>query len=309
MIDCSGISRRCGLAASAICVTLIIGACSAATTQATHEDALVAPGIPYRPDLVTVVPFYWKPNETDREKTKVIIPAQVNDAYGIFVLDLGSTPTVMNRTFLQPNATGGVDSVTEANRIADNTPRSNYINGALEEFDHARVRVRIGTLSVPFQDSALSRVLEASNPDQYNIILGHLWGNFGWVFSPRLGNIGPAVLEPYETIIDYNKRRVVLIRLDSAGNRMVDVPAYTRSWTTPMIPVPIIKGISGWGIKVNGVNMLDTVNTVNNTNVRIIDTGAPGSAGRILGYDFLSNLGVFGVNQRTREFILYRPLK
>ena len=37
----------------------------------------------------------------------------------------------------------------------------------------------------------------------------------------------------------------------------------------------------------------------------MLDTGAPSSGGNILGYDFLQEFGVFGINQRTHRFILY----
>jgi hypothetical protein len=169
------------------------------------------------------------------------------------------------------------------------------------------VKVRLGTLDNEFDDPDLNLSTEDTVPHNYNVILGHLWGNFSWVFSPRMGNLGPAVFQQFELIIDYKLRRVVLIRLDSAGHRRVEVPAYASRWTTPIkpVPVPVLKSMHALGIQVTPGNFLDTVNTANNTRLQILDTGAPGSRNGVLGYDFLSNLGVFGINQRTHEFILY----
>jgi hypothetical protein len=256
-----------------------------------------------------VVPFYSKPNETAREKTKVVIPAEVDGRHGIFILDLGATETVLNRTFLQPRSVGGVDTVTDANRIPDHTPMTDYFHGDLQPFDKAHVTMRIGTLVSNSDSPCLTHTLQEPDPHRYNAVLGHLWGNFSWVFAPRLGNIGLAELEPFETIIDYTHRQVVLIQLDQIGHRLVEVPAYTPKWTAPLVPVPLprdVKGCDWLGLAIQPGSTLDTLNTANNTQVRALDTGAPESGDDLLGYDFLSHLGVFGVNQRTHQLILYR---
>jgi hypothetical protein len=255
-----------------------------------------------------VIPFYTKPNETALEQTKAVIEAEIDGHRGVFIFDLGDEPMMLNRTFLQPNAAGGVDTVTDANRIPDNTPRTNYMNpGNFSQFDKAHVTVRMGTLESRFDDSQLIAALGAPDSTRHNVMLGHLWGNFGWVFGPRLGNIGPAALEPFEAIVDYTHRRVVLIRLDSAGHRMVQVPGYTPGWTGPLLSVPTgLPSIHALGIKVGPWNILDTVHTVNNSQTKIIDTGAPSNGGRVLGYPFLSQFGAFGINQRTHQFILYQ---
>ena len=146
-----------------------------------------------------------------------------------------------------------------------------------------------------------------TDPTRYNVVLGHLWGNFGWVFGPRLGNIGPAVLEPFETIIDYTNRRVVLIRLDSAGRRLATVPGYTPRWHAPLLDVPTgIPGLASLGLAVSPCGKLETDEPLNNVRIMTLDTGAPSDGGGILGYPFLSRRGVFGINQRTHQFMLYR---
>jgi hypothetical protein len=267
----------------------------AAQSPSTQDTASTqVTGIPNLPNVVTVVPFYWKANETDLERTKVIIPAEVDGRRGNFVLDLGDPNLDLNRTFLQPSPTGGVDTVTDANRIPEHDGE-----------DSAHVTLRIGTLI----DSFVEPTLGGPNPRQINAFLNHIFGNFSWVFAPRLGNIGLSVLEPFETIIDYTHRRVVLIRLDSAGHRLAAVPAYTPKWTAPLIDMPLAHDArQWWGIAVRPfVNTVDTLTSANNTETKMMDTGTPTNDNDedILGYPFLSQLGVVGFNHRTHQFILY----
>jgi hypothetical protein len=294
-------------------LTTIAAGCASTTVMQEKPASTVAPaqelapGIPNLPELVTVVPFYTKPNETDREKTKAVIPAEIDGRRGIFIFDLGDEPMMLNRTYLQPNAAGGVDTVTDANRIPDNTPRTDYMNNQnFAQFDKAHVTVRIGTLVSHFDDAHLTEALHDSDPHHYNVMLGHLWGDFGWVFAPRLGNIGPAAIESFEAIVDYTHKRVVLIQLDSAGHRKANIPAYTPRWTGPLLNIPSgLDGVYGLGINVGSDNMLDTLDATKNTETKVIDTGAPEDEGEILGFPFLSQFGVFGINQRTHQFILY----
>jgi hypothetical protein len=279
----------------------------AATTQISARE--LAPGIPDLPDLVTVVPFYSKSNETEGEQTKVAIPVEIDGLHGIVILDLGAAFTVLNRTFLQPNSIGGVDSITDDNRIPDHTPWNQIVLDPPREWEKVHVTMRIGTLLVNFEDPDLNNAARVRNPYQYNAVLGHMWDNFGWAFSPRLGNIGTAALQQFETIIDYKNRQVVLIRLDSRGHRMAAVPAYLPRWAAPVVPVKYYEGIHTWGLAVGPQNTLDTLNTANNTMIKVLDTGAPRNEKfgdhELLGYPFLSSLGVFGINQRMQQFFLY----
>jgi hypothetical protein len=124
------------------------------------------------------------------------------------------------------------------------------------------------------------------------------------------------VLEPFETIVDYTHRCLVLIRLDKAGHRLVKVPSYTPKWTAPLIDVgndgtkEWESGMQWWGVHVKSdMNVrytLDLKRTTNNTELRAIDTGAPDNGDDLVGYPFLSRLGVVGFNHRTHQFILYR---
>ena len=282
---------------------------AAVTSQAAGASTGVnMVGIPSLPDDVTVIPFYTKPNETPLEQTKAVIEAEIDGHRGVFIFDLGAGTAVLNRTVLQPNAKGGVDTVTDANRLPDNTPRSDYINSAEQErqLDHVHVTVRLGTLVSNYDDPALTAFMQEKDPHRYNAELGHLWGNFGWVFGPRMGNLGPAVFQPFETIVDYTNRRIVLIRLDAAGHRVVDVPAYTPQATMPLLTMPEGAGFTALGLPVDPCDALDTNAPERNLWVKMLDTGAPDNEGNILGYPFLSHFGVFGVNQQTHQFILYR---
>jgi hypothetical protein len=300
------------------------------------------PGVPNRPDLVTVVPFYLKTNETDDEEKNVAIPAEVDGRRGIFLLDLGSTWFELNRTYLQPSPTGGVDTVTDANRIPEKDTSASV---------GAHVTVRIGTMVDQFEDT----MQRAPDGRPVNAVLNHMWNNFSTGgFVPRLGHIGPTVLEPFETIIDYAHQRVILIRLDKAGHRLVPVPAYTPKWSAPLIDIPTGPGyLEGhhyfWGVQVLLGGMGGVPESFR------FDTGMPDNhlrqkshdelaghlsheflgtfgildslviAGRaftsipvgfakddedrdwpILGSPFLRSLGIIGFNHRTHQFILYR---
>jgi hypothetical protein len=157
--------------------------------------------------------------------------------------------------------------------------------------------------------------MQGPNPQHINAFLNHAWHNFSGEVTPILGNIGTSVLEPFETIIDYTHRRVILIRLDKAGHRLAKVPAYTPRWTAPLIDVGddgTMRWVSGpqwWGTMVqpgSGLDYtLDTLNVANNTLLRAIDTGGESNGGDFVGYPFLSRLGVVGFNHRTHQFILY----
>lgn len=304
--------------------TIGVTACTPATSQrgrgaapAVMELSELAPGIPNKPELVTIIPFFRDLESHEApmpatlspaefHKTDVLLPAEVDGIRGVFSFDLGAAPTVFNRAFLQPNAKGGVDTITDAHRIPDTTPHLERLGpGDVRRFDKVHVRLKLGTLVDDFNDSNLARVLDAPS-NTYNAVLGHLWNDFSWGYSLSLGNLGPAAFEPFETIVDYTRKRVVLIRLDSIGNRMVQVSAYTPRYITALEPVDMVGGIPNLGIAVGPKDVLDTVNATKNVYLKIVDTGAPLGGGMLLGYDFLSKLGAFGLNQRKHEFYLYR---
>lgn len=272
---------------------MLSSACSPVPHPVVAAERL--PGIPNRPDLVTVVPFYSKPDETEREMTKAVIPAEIDGHRSIFIVDIGCPPLMLNRTFLQPSPTGGIDTVTEANRIPDTIQEND-----VEHFDKVHVnQVKIGTFNITVEDTTIGGF--------NNAYLGHEWGNFSWVFAPRLGNIGLSVLSQFETIVDYQHQRLVLIRLDQAGHRRVAVPAYTPKWSAPLLELDRWNNAwRAWGIAVRPDHTVDTLTAANNTTTVVLDTGAPTNDDETLGYPFLSHFGAVGFNHRTHQFILYR---
>ena len=155
-----------------------------------------------------------------------MIMAEVDGHRGLFMLDTGSPIFSLNRTFLQPSPTGGIDTVTAAHRVPD------HVGYSADGWDRVHIKdVRIGTLSI----NVIEPTTPASDPRHANAFLNHIWNNYVFEQTPRLGNIGLSVLEPFETIIDYPHQRVVLIRLDSTGHRLAKVPEYTPKWITPLI--------------------------------------------------------------------------
>ena len=302
-------------------LTVVTSSCTpAATTRVAQIPAqrqpttIQVPGIPNKPELVTVVPFYWKANEDDEEKTKVVIQAEISGHRGNFILDLGTFDGDVNRTFLRPNATGGIDTV-----LATDTTDPHRQHGR----DSVHAMFHVGTLNVEPKNYTDSH---------FNATLDHAFGNFR-VFAPRLGSIGLSILEQFETIIDYTHKRVILIRLDDAGHRLVDVPAYTPKWSAPLIDIYSVWGVRGLVDGVPDSLFFDTGAPFNalmqSTMKRVSGHTANGGAldplviaGRsfgpvlftndeeppvdVFGFPFLSSLGVVGFNHRTHQFILYR---
>jgi hypothetical protein len=154
-------------------ITIIGGACTpSATTRVTQSSiaqqstSTQVPGIPNRPELVTAIPFYTKPIKNfDTADHNIMIPAEVNGWRGIFQLDLGSVWLELNRTYLQPTPTRSIDSITDANRIPDDSA-----------WTGVHVTLRIGTLLDQFEDPALSqqrRRIQDNRP--INALLNHMW--------------------------------------------------------------------------------------------------------------------------------------
>ena len=284
-----------------------------AAAQAAGRDAVPAL-IPHRPDEVTVVPFFEKPDQTTGEPLQVLIQAAVDGHRGNFLIDLGDPDLDLNRTYLQPTPTAGIDTVTAAHRLPDHTGGDDPAH-----WDKVQVTLQIGTLRVHPEDPAINT---AEHPHRFNATLNHVHGAFGQAseppfFSPRLGDIGLSVLAQFETIIDFRHRRIILIRLDAAGRRLAAVPAYTPRWSAPLVDVARDAAYYGvqhwWGVAVRTDDTLDTRVPAHNTVVRQISTlpwayeeGPRAITWNDLGYPFLRQFGVVGFNPRTHRFILYQ---
>ena len=273
------------------------------------------PAVPPRSELVTIVPFYREAHIIEeRNQWAVFIMAEVDGHRGVFMLDTGSPIFSLNRTFLQPSPTGGIDTVTDANRLPD------HVGNTVDTWGQVHIKdVRIGTLDV----NVVEPTTPASDPRHVNAFLNHIWNNYVFVDTPRLGNIGLSVLEPFETIVDYRRQCVVLIRLDSTGHRLAAVPEYTPKWITPLIDKNSgepgfnhgISGMQYWGIAVYEQEQGDpqsiAVDTANDSNdlqrILAIDTGSDEVYWfGMIGYNFLHKFGAIGFNHRTHQFIGYQ---
>ena len=284
-------------------------------------DSAPLPGIPHRPDVVTVVPFQpfrdvghlWGQDDTI---PWIMVQAEVDGHRGTFSLDTGSPVIFLGAAYLRPSPTSGLDTAMMGDPQTGNVTVHT---------------VRLGTL-VQHLDSTVaglpSRAGYATNAQVQDDPA-----------DGELGNLGLTALEPFETIVDYRHQRVVLIRLDRGGRRLVAVPAYTPAGSVPLIPSTVpghATEHSHWGIEVRRGDIVDSI---------IVDTGSPTSdipesdqwrvadqlkhalltdphsghrpprtvtvsgekgAMNLLCAPFLNRLGVVGFNVRTRQLILYR---
>ena len=307
-------------------------ATGSAHVEALGRDAspLRIPGIPNRPEMVTVVPFAPMKGagpECQGALGRVPIEATVDGRSALFLLDMGSPHVELDPASFPANPTLKADPLGQ----------------------REQVQLRIGTLLDAFDDSALADPAVWPQPaGQVNAQRERGFDKENcWVGGPIDGLIGIAALEPFETIIDYAHRRLILIRLDATGHRLVAVPAYTPQWSAPLMDVYLQPGRQYeshyWGVhgQLAGVDVawiFDTGSPFTLINTDAVPVPLPNTSlttdalvigGRpfhatmrriknptpylqiqfmlnILGAPFLQPLGVVGFNHRTRQFILYR---
>ena len=232
------------------CFTSIVSGCAPATmTPATQAVPLTGVlRLPDRPDLVTAIPFrYPAGHEHDGS---VFIEAVADGQRGTFILDVGSPEFQFVADSVQPSQTGGIEPAHP---------------GRPQKIVHITIHtLQVGTIVVPMSPTIMGAPPNASGktngvilPSSYNM----------------LGNLGLTSIEPFETIIDYAQQRVVFIRLDTAGRRLLPVPAYTPLGAVALVPGRFGKRHKGWTMTpefwaIEGVQN-DTVDTLP------IDTGAP----------------------------------
>jgi hypothetical protein len=148
-----------------------------------------------------------------------------------------------------------------------------------------------------------------------------------------LGSIGIGELTSFETIVDYTHKRLVLIRLDSAGHRLAPAPDYTPVDSLPLIsvdnghvavvghigtvidtlaldtgsPVTILTPATRQRVQphINGL-LLDSLVLGKRTFTKLVLVPAMSYMPSIVGYPVLSQFGVIGINQRTHQLLLYR---
>ncbi|HXC24894.1 MAG TPA: hypothetical protein VNU46_03190, partial [Gemmatimonadaceae bacterium] len=193
-----GASPPCrGRIRQGLLTTLSLLALPACTPQKRPPTGSPSPVVSPQAAAVTVVPF----TVDDPDNGAILLPAELGGRRGIVLLDTG-TPGggLLNRQYVKPNPTGGLDTVLAGEPIPQNPI---YVN----------VPVRIGTLQTPHPVNVV--VIDDSGFAQNHR------------FQSSIGRIGLAGLEPFDAIIDYAHQRLVLIRLDAAGHRLAAVPAYT----------------------------------------------------------------------------------
>lgn len=313
---------------STVCIRLAmlmgilpIGACARSVSVAPSPSVDRAiTSIPVVPDDVAAVPFQlWHGVKHDWKGAWVLFPAEVDGHRGNFILDTGSGNITLERDSLPPD------------------PRTAHLHG--EQRANITVHTeRIGTLFTRLDSIDVGPPV----PQPSNAEVQVDYDSLGTNKYARLGNIGLNGMEPFEVIVDYVHQRLVWIRLDTAGRRLVDVPAYTPAASIPLIPTGIhvipMYAPQWWGIEVGRGGEVDTLLVDSGTQTetglseaeqqlaadqlrRALVTRSPsgpvhangitlpGPKARdlnILGYFFLRELGVVGFNLRTRRLILYQ---
>jgi len=251
-------------------------------------------------DDVTVVPFTLDGLPSMSEP---LFTATIDGHQGLFGLDIGSVEGYVNRLYLKPNATnGGLDTVTAGDVLPTRgTPM--------------RTTLRLGTLRWWLRTAV--QIDRAGARDRH-----------------QLGSIGIGELTPFETIIDYTHRRLVLIRLDSAGRRLAQVQGYTPTDSMPLLfvenghvavagrigdvvdtlaldtgnPIPVIlTPTTRQRVRAHIVGLkLDRLVVGTRTFDLLLAVPAMPYMPDILGYPVISQFGVVGINQRTHQLVLYR---
>jgi hypothetical protein len=283
---------------------------------------LSLPNLPANSEQVTAVPFQV-PLEQVRVPGSILVSAEVDGHRGTFLLDTGSPLIFLNPDYLRPNATGGVDTVTTDSRPPlDSAPfvtvHTLRIGSILYHYDAGPVEIA-GTR---FRSNAYLLDDDRIRNEKY----------------PMLGFLGLAALAPFETIIDYTHQRLILIRLDAAGHRLVPVPAYQPTAVVPLVPMANAQlyGVSARTGRLSSLYLFDTGANINQitkaTRQRLgahlvthqtwgdwtLDTLSVGSQlytnvpmtfsefdNEVLGYPFLRALGTVGFNFRARQFVVY----
>ena len=233
------------------------------------RDAVL--GMAARPEVVTVVPFQLD-STSDDPTGYILVQAEVDGLRGTFLLDTGAPFMHLNGEYVQPGPDGGIDTVTHAKGPCVNPPRPSKLIRDLTDVlktgcDVTVHTLHIGTLVQHLAVTDIGPPVPVFPTNALAITSDERFKNdFDARGHPVLGWLGSSALEGLETIIDYPHRRLILIRLDPSGRRLVEVPAYMPTTTVPLLPVI---QISTWGVQVSlpgGDVEVDTL---------AIDTGSP----------------------------------
>lgn len=223
-------------------VALVLSGCTQANVRTTEVSP--ADDLPNRPDLVTVVPFQ---PYTGAEGFILLSNVELDGMRGTVVLDTGSPVFYLNGRYVQSNDSGEIDTVRAGTSRAQMAGfvRTMRIGTLVQHFDAGHT-----TLIHPGIMSPGTNALIVPDTIDRRLAQWH---------QPVLGLMGLVALTSFETILDYRHRRLILIRLDSAGHRLIDVPAYTPVRTIPLTIVhQTFLGVSITAGGRRGVLALDT---------------------------------------------------
>lgn len=222
--------------------------------------------VPSRPQSspatnVAIVPF------ASTDNGFIFLRAQVDDHAGFFVLDTGSPFVILNPTFLPADIShtanvlpadsgGGFTGTFVPHHEFWDRPGTNV---------HS---VTVGDMTASLDTNPMTRPTTWGTNAVYmqHPILGIGAAALG---APMVGFLGVEALAPFETIVDYPRRRVIFIRLDAKGNPLASPPGLRL---TNVLPMPRMSegmhfGARDW-----------TVGGITDTNTYELDTGAPMSS-------------------------------
>jgi hypothetical protein len=155
----------------------------------------------------------------------VLVPATVNGRSGTWLFDTGSPRIELNGQYWRTTATG-VD--TNIGPVAQSSPGW---MGSVADHPSVVRTLQIGTLTVS-ADTTPGHLLSELADARRLRALEHE------VHQPMLGILGVPAWRAFESIIDYQHHRLILIRLDTAGHRRAVVPHLTRIDSFSLIHTP-----------------------------------------------------------------------
>lgn len=213
-------------------------------------DQAVRPGAPLLTPAAITVPFRLI-------NGMLAVSAAVDGHRGLWLLDSGGPCILVNGEYLQAAADrDGLDTVrapfVEDHALANGTAPLNI------RWLSDSVAVQIGTHTLQItRGSRIPRSEMIAIAAPMTSLYAKQWG-----FTP-LGILGFATtLGAYETIVDYARQQLTLVPLDSAGRRLVAIPAYAPVTTIPFTRASSVE--NGWYVEGQLGGVRDTVH---------IDTG------------------------------------
>lgn len=209
---------------------------SADTTPERARSSVASPGtLQDIPGMLTVIPFELT------DDGMILLPAVIDGRHGEFLFDLGSPLCILNGKYVQLAPDSSLDTAATGAPASQFTTAFQGVVGeafGIKDFTTRMVPAYIRTLQLGTLTMSFDRT------HRYGVVhtpfAGMVAENTRAIIEhghPMLGTIGLSALGHVETIIDYPKHQLIMIRLDSAGHRLVPVPAYTPRTTVPLIPV------------------------------------------------------------------------